>query len=171
MQILKYAFALLPQSSTSTKLLDEELRFHKFVHIASSTYPIRSNTEIRKTLGSFPLDANLFYIGMIPVSQHPAAWHSFVECDDALHRIYRLHPLSLEMNGVRQYMGSQWFISSYEFAKYLAEAEEGSFVQQYINYAKHIIVADEGFFATVLRHSRFCEKHHNSNMLHLYFDR
>lgn len=171
LNILKYAFALLPQSSTSAQLPNQELHFHKFIHLASSTYPIRSNTQIRKTISSYPLDANLFYIAMKPTEPHPSTWQYFVECDDAVHRIYRLHPLSLKHNGIRQYMGSQWFISSYEFAKYLATAEKGSLVQQYIDYAKHVIVADEGFFSTVLRHSRFCQKHHNGNFLHLHFDR
>ena len=139
--------------------------------MASSSYPIRSNTHIRKTLASYPLDANFFSIAMKPIKPHPAGWQYYVECDDAVHRIYRLKPLDMNENGINQYMGSQWFISSHEFAEYLAEARDRSMVQQYLEYAKHIMVADEGFFTTVLRHSEFCSKHQNSNFLHLHFDR
>lgn len=172
LNILKYSFALLPQESTLTPLPKSPLQFHKFIHLASSTYPIKSNTQIRRTIAEYPLDANLVQIAMKPIEPHPATWQYFVECDDAVHRIYRLHPLSHKAgNGVDLYMGSQWFIISNEFAYYLAKPEKGSMVQQFIEYAKHIIIADEGFFSTVLRHSRFCTKHHNSNFLHLQFDR
>jgi hypothetical protein len=111
------------------------------------------------------------FIAMKPVEPNPAAWQYFVECDDAVHRIYRLHPLTMAKNGIQQYMGSQWFIISNEFAEYLAKAEEGSLVQQYIEYSKHVIIADEAFFSTILRNSKFCTMHHNSNFLHLQFDR
>mmetsp|Transcript_351 Transcript_351/g.369 ORF Transcript_351/g.369 Transcript_351/m.369 type:complete len:894 (-) Transcript_351:102-2783(-) len=175
MQILKYSFALLqPLSSTSTStstVLKEPLQFHKFLHISSSTYPIKSNTEIRNTLASYPIDANMLSVVMKPISPNPASWHYFVECDDAVHRIYRLQPLSKDTNhGIDQYMSSQWFVISHEFAKYLAFAEQGTLVQQYIEYAKHVVVADEGFFGTVLRNSEFCTKHENTNFLHLQFD-
>jgi len=172
LNILKYSFALLPQGFTSTQLPKDPLEFHKFIHIASSTYPIKSNSQIRSTIAAYPLDANLVQIAMKPIEPHPAAWQYFVECDDVVHRIYRLHPLSNKAgNGIDLYMGSQWFIISNEFALYLANAKRGSMVQQFIEYAKHIIIADEGFFSTVLRHSRFCTKHHNANFLHLHFDR
>ena len=36
---------------------------------------------------------------------------------------------------------------------------------------EHVVVADESFFGTVLRHTAYCKKHHNSNFLHLQFDR
>ena len=65
---------------------------------------------------------------------------------------------------------SQWFIISREFASYLANPEPGSFLEQYLDYAQHIVVADEGFFGTVLRNTRFCHKHHNWHFLHLQFD-
>ena len=186
LQILQYSFGLLsppspplpPSSSSSStynrdsfKIPKEPLHFHKFVHLASSTYPIKSNTQIRQTVSSYPLDANLFYIAMKPLDPHPATWQYFVECDDAVHRIYRLHPLSKRYNNIQQYMGSQWFIASFEFTKYLAMKPKRSFVREYMHYAKHIIIADEGFFSTVLRHSKFCMKHHNHNFLHLHFDR
>lgn len=172
LNILRYSFGLPPQGSRSKRLLSPPFQFHKFIHLASSTYPIKSNTQIRKTIAEYPLDANLVEVAMKPIKPHPAGWHYYVECDDAVHRIYRLHPLShKDGNGIDLYMGSQWFIISNEFAYYLANAETGSMVQQYIQYAKHFIVADEGFFSTVLRHSRFCTKHHNRNFLHLQFDR
>lgn len=164
MQILRYAFAIDERSRLP-------LEFHKFVHIASTSYPLASNTEILHELSKYPLDANLLYIILKPLRPSFGAWHYFVECDDALHRIYRLHPLQNETNGVELYTSSQWFIISREFAQYLAEAKPGTFVHQYLRYVEHVVVADETFFGTVLRHTSYCTKHHNRNLLHLQFDR
>ena len=166
MQILKYTFALHENSS-----LSHPLQFHKFVHLASTSYPIKSNTEIREVLASHPLDANLMNVIMKPIRPDPAVWHHFVECDDALHRIYRLTPLMKAKHGIDLYTSSQWFIISREFAEYLAQAEQGTLANEFLSYAKHVVVSDETFFGTVLRQSEFCTKHHNRNYLHLQFDR
>ena len=97
------------------------------------------------------------------------SWHYFVECDDAVHRIYQLPPLKEEIHGIHQFMSSQWFISSREFAEYLAKEE--SLAGQYLAYAEHVVVCDEAFFGTVLTQSRFCGTLHNSNLLQYTFDR
>lgn len=171
MQILQYSFGLLPQERTTSKVPNKPLDFHKFINLSSATYPIKSNSKIRQTLSSYPLDANLMYVAMRPLNSAPPLWYYFVECDDALQRIYRLHLVNPNQNGISQYMGSQWMIISHEFAEYLAKAEEGSLVKEYMDYAEHYIIADEGFFNSILRNSRFCTKHENRNFLHLHFDR
>ena len=167
LQILKYAFAI----DTPHQSQQEPLDFHKFVHLASTSYPIASNAEIREKLASFPLDANLMHIIMKPTNPSIGAWHYFVECDDALHRIYRLKPLTTANGGVELYTSSQWFVISREFALYLAENKPGTFVHEYLEYVQHVVVADETFFGTVLRNTEYCTKHHNWHYLHLQFDR
>lgn len=164
MQILEYAFAVDDPKRP-------HLDFHKFVHLAASSYPLASNHVIRETLASFPLDANFLHVIMKPTRPGAHGWHYFVECDDSLHRIYRLPPLQNATAGVELYTSSQWFMISREFAQYLAQAEPGSFVRDYLEYTKHVVVADETFFGTVLRNTAFCTKHHNRNFLHLQFDR
>jgi hypothetical protein len=159
LQLLQYA------------IKDAAIDFHKFVHMSSSTYPLASNPEIRHKLASFPLDANFLYVILQPSRPTSNGWHYFVECDDALHRIYQLQPLRRETAGIDLFTSSQWFIISHEFAEYLAVAEPGSFVDQFARYSEHIVVADETFFGTVLRNTRYCQKHHNVNFLHLQFDR
>ena len=166
MQLLKYSFALLYNSPIQTPL-----DFHKFVHLSASSYPLKSNSEIRERISSFPLDANMMMIIMRPLTPSPTEFHYYVECDDAVHRIYRIPPLTAETHGVDMYTSSQWFIISREFAEYMARAEKGTFVHDYIQYSEHTVVADELFFGTVLKNSEFCTKHHNSNFLHLQFDR
>lgn len=147
-------------------------RFHKLVHIASTTYPLASNTEIRDTLVSYPLDANFLHIILRPNNPTPSVWNYFVECDDALHRIYRLPALNFDRgNGVDIYTSSQWFIISRDFAWYLAAPPKGSFVEKYLGYIEHVVVADEAFFGTVLRNTHFCSTLHNDNFLHIQFDR
>lgn len=166
MQILKYAFAI-------DRPRNPPLKFHKFVHIASTSYPIKSNTAIRRTIASYPLDANMVNVVFKPTNPSSHSWHYFVECDDAVHRIYRLPPQTEDANGegIDLYTSSQWFVLSREFAKYLAQAVPGTFVHQFLEYAEHVVVADETFFGTVLRNTPFCHKHHNDNFLHVQFDR
>ncbi len=145
--------------------------FHKLVHLASTTYPLASNTEIRETLASHPLDANFLHIILRPNNPSPSVWNYFVECDDALHRIYRIQPLMFERgNGIDIYTSSQWFIISREFAWYLASPPKESFVEYYLKYIEHVVVADEAFFGTVVRNTHFCATLHNDNLLHLQFD-
>lgn len=145
--------------------------FHKLVHLASTTYPLASNTEIRDTFASYPLDANFLHIILRPNNPTPSVWNYFVECDDALHRIYRIPALNADRgNGVDIYTSSQWFIISHEFAWYLAKPPKDSFVEYYLEYIEHVVVADEAFFGTVLRNTHFCGTLHNDNFLHLQFD-
>mmetsp|Transcript_5026 Transcript_5026/g.14442 ORF Transcript_5026/g.14442 Transcript_5026/m.14442 type:complete len:479 (+) Transcript_5026:713-2149(+) len=156
MQVLRHAFAL-------------RINFHKFAHIAESTYPVRSNAQIRRQLASYPIDANFVHVIETPTNPHEDNWHYFVECDDAVHRIYRLPPLRWSNSGVDLMTSSQWFILSREFAKYLADAAPGTLVHDMLEYAEHMVVADEQFFGTVLRHTKYCHKHHNGNFLFLEF--
>lgn len=158
LQILHFADQLVPD-------------FTHFVHIASTAYPIASNRRIRNTLADYPADANFLHIILKPARPHHAIWNYFVECDDRLHRIHRLPPMTHETHGADFYTSSQWFIISKEFAHYLANPEPGDFLPQYLDYIQHAVVADENFFGTVLRNTHFCNKHHNWNFLHLQFDR
>jgi Core-2/I-Branching enzyme len=165
LQLLQYA--LLETSLAHHALSD----FDKFVHLASTSYPLASNREIKERLAQFPIDANLLYAVMKPARPKPWGWHYFVECDDRLHRIHRLSPWQNSTHGVDLYTSSQWFMLSREFALHLAAPPPGSFVDLFLQYARHVVVADETFFGTALLHSPYCAKHHNANFLHLQFDR
>lgn len=146
--------------------------YDKFIHLASTNYPLASNAKIRQTIAHYPVDANLMHIVLKPSRPKPASWHYFVECDDAVHRIHRLPPLVNATAGAELYTSSQWFTLSREFARYLAYAttNPNTFVYEFLQYAQHVVVADETFFGTALLHSPFCDKHHNWNFVHLQFD-
>ena len=47
----------------------------------------------------------------------------------------------------------------------------GLLVRKFTEYAKYVVVADEIFFGTVLRNTKYCHYHHNDNFLHVQFDR
>lgn len=162
LQMVKYAFAI-------DRPMNAPLSFHKFIHLASTTYPIASNQQILDRIASYPLNANLMDVVFKPINPSQGSWHYFVECDDTVHRIYRLPPYVGK--DIDLYTASQWFIISRDFAKYLAMTPRGSFVREFLDYAQHVVVADETFFGTVLRHSKFCYYHHNDNFLHVQFDR
>ena len=70
--------------------------------------------------------------------------------DGRMRRIWRLKP----PRGISMYVGSQWFIISKAFATYLKD--DRHFVPRYIDYGRHTMVADENFFATVIKNSPFC---------------
>lgn len=146
----------------SIAIYDLGWEFDNIINISGSTYPLVSGLEIRKTLSRYA-EKELMATSPIPTIPDPYAWHYFVECDGRLHRIGRLLP----PKNVQLYFGSQWFIITKSFGKYLLEDQD--FVLPYIKYAKHIIVADENFFATVLKHSPFCHKHVNENFLFVDF--
>ena len=137
-----------------------DIHFTHFVHMASTSYPIVSNQHIRNTLAEYPADANFMHIVLKPARPSESIWNYFVECDDRLHRIHRLPVITKERNNADFYTSSQWFIISKEFAHYLAnpQEEEGIFLQQYLDYIEHAVVADENFFGTVLRNTHFCNK-------------
>jgi hypothetical protein len=149
--------------NATLQILDyvDDLNFTHFVHMASTAYPIASNRRIRNTLADYPKDANFVHAILRPASPSLDRWHYFVECDDRLHRIHRLPPLKAETHGADMYTASQWFIISKEFAHYLANPEPGDFLNEYLEYIQHVVVADETFFGTVLRNTPFCAKHHN----------
>ena len=148
----------------------DQFQFTHFVHMASTAYPIKSNRRIRNTIADYPKDANFLHVILKPARPSPAIWNYFVECDDRLHRIYRLTPMRKEIHKADAYTASQWFIISKEFATYLANPQPGTFLHQFLEYCRHVVVADETFFGTVLRNTHFCHKHHNWNFLHLQFD-
>lgn len=161
MQLMRYAMA--------TDRAGDALAFHKFVHLSATTYPIKSNKKIRHVLSEYPIDANFHWMNKQPSSPHEESWYYFVECDDAVHRIHRLPPKRWENSGIDIMTSSQWHISSREFVEYMAEARPGTFIHEYLQYIEHVVVADEQFFGTVLRHTKFCHKHERTNFLYLEF--
>jgi len=150
--------------------LQQNLDYDKFIHLASTNYPLASNAKIRQTIAKYPLDANLMNIVLKPSRPNRASWHYFVECDDAVHRIHRLPLLTNATANVELYTSSQWFTLSREFAHYLAYPQPGTFVYEFLEYVQHVVVADETFFGTALLHSPYCDKLHNWNFVHLQFD-
>ncbi|GMH80513.1 hypothetical protein TL16_g08576 [Triparma laevis f. inornata] len=139
--------------------------FNKVVNVASTSYPMKNNKAIREEISQQSLDTNYLEIRPSPNRPNTNAWHYYLECDDKMHRIYRLS----QPKGVDMYVGSQWFMISREFAEMLVDGSS-RFVQEYLDYGSHVVVADENFFATVLKNSRLCGKHVNKNHLHVQFD-
>ncbi|GMH88968.1 hypothetical protein TrVE_jg13725 [Triparma verrucosa] len=139
--------------------------FNKVVNVASTSYPMKSNQAIREEIARHSLDSSYMEIRPSPNRPSVNSWHYYLECDDVVHRIYRL----AKPTGIEMYVGSQWFMISREFAEMLVDGSS-RFVQEYLDYGSHVVVADENFFATVMKNSRLCGKHVNKNHLHVQFD-
>lgn len=141
------------------------LKFDRIINLSGTTYPLATPAEIRGALSKYGVEDQLMHVSPKPNVPFAKAWHYFVECDNRLHRIARFglpHGLPLRT-------GSQWFVISRNFAEYLLTDEE--LVMPYMAYARHIIIADENFFATMLLSSPYCHRHVNSNFLHVKFDK
>mmetsp|Transcript_22951 Transcript_22951/g.36066 ORF Transcript_22951/g.36066 Transcript_22951/m.36066 type:complete len:728 (-) Transcript_22951:387-2570(-) len=140
------------------------LPFHWLANLSGYTYPLAAVEIYRRGLSELGARRSYMEIRPKPHDPNPRAWHHFVECDDALHRLTRLQrPKELEM-----FVGSQWFTVSREFVEYVANGE--GFAGEYANYAKNLVVADENYFGTVMKNSRLCHTHTNRNFHHIQFD-
>ena len=139
--------------------------FDWLINLSGATYPLKPNAMIVEKLASLPTNATTFMeVNPTPTEPAPNTWHYFVECDNRLRRIWQL----ARPNGISMYTGSQWFIASKPFVEWIIEDKK--FVPQYAEYGKHTVVADENFFATLIKNSPFCELHTNTNLVHVQFD-
>jgi len=144
--------------------LREVHEFDWLINLSGTSYPMVSNQRIWKTLAEYPSNSNFMSIsqwkGQVPQNM----WYYYEECDNMLRRIARLAPLP----GLRMHIGSQWFVATRAFASYVVSNE--TLVTQYTRYARHTMVPDESYFATILKHSPHCATHVNTNFLHVHFD-
>ncbi|CAM9343830.1 unnamed protein product [Phaeothamnion confervicola] len=141
-----------------------QVSFDWIVTLSAATYPLQSNAAIRAELASHP--ANAVFVDLNPKPHKPAstAWHYYVECDSRLHRIGR----NVAPRGIDMHVASQWVLLPPDFARWLVH--DVSLVPRYTEYARHVVVADENFFATVAIASPFCRRIVRKNFLHVQFD-
>ncbi|CAM9930830.1 unnamed protein product, partial [Ectocarpus fasciculatus] len=145
---LKYAF-------------DHDLSFDFAIDMSGQSYPIKSNEVIRKTLAG---DSNKIYMDIRadPNVPAPELWHHYVECDNRGHRITRM----ATPRGMHLFMGSQWFILPRHAVQWLLT---DSLPREFIEYAKHIMVADEHYFTTLIKNSPYCADQVGKNLNYLVF--
>ena len=128
--------------------------FDFMVLLSGSTYPLQSNRHIRTALAAAGNQGDILGdIGYEPVVKAPAYWHSYVECDDRLHRVGRL---TYPSGDVEIYQGAQWWAISFAAATWLVSGS--GLPQRYAEYAQHTRVPDEHYFSTMFRHSPFCDR-------------
>ncbi len=139
------------------------IKFDFVIDISGTTYPIKSNQFIRKTLAS---NLNTIFMDVLLEPNRPEShmFNHFVECDGALHRIARL-PI---IKGINMHIGSQWFALPKHVAQWILTDR---LPKEYIEYAKNVIIADENYFATMFMNSPFCAKATNKNLLFVLFDK
>jgi hypothetical protein len=137
--------------------------FDYMIDISGTSYPIKSNEAIRRELAQKPAAV---YMDVHATPNVPPAdmWHHYVECDDALHRIGRLTPA----RGMHMHVGSQWFAVPRHVVQWFLE---NPLPYQYAQYAQHVVVADENYFATLFMNSPYCGDLVPKNMLFVLFDK
>ncbi len=143
--------------------VNDGITFDYMIDISGTTYPLVNNKAIRTELSKKPGYTHMEYQNR--AGRPPAdMWQNFVECDGVLHRIARLTP----PRGINMYTGSQWFILPYHVVHWFLN---NPLPKDYIHYAKHVVVADEHYFATMFRNSPFCDEIVTKNHVFLLFDK
>lgn len=142
---------------------NKNITFDYFLLASGSSYPIKSNKFIRESLAK---DPNTVFMDITPEPSKPDPhlWHHFVECDGFLHRIARM----AYIKGINMFIASQWFAAPRHVVQWFIQS---SLATQYIDYAKHIIIADENYFATMIMNSPYCADERKRNLVFLFFDR
>jgi hypothetical protein len=142
---------------------DQGIHFDYLIDISGTTYPLKSNAFIRKSLAQSPNTVHLETNGL-PTKPDQAMWNQFVECDGNLHRIARMPYI----RGINMYVSSQWFAVPRHYVHWLLHS---TLVAEYERYAQYIIVADENFFATMFFNSPFCKAEVKRSLVYLLFDK
>ena len=158
------AFSIVNATLNAMRLaLNNNVSFDYFLLASGSSYPIKSNKFIRETLSK---DPNTVFMDVTPERSKPDPhlWHHFVECDGSLHRIARM----TYIKGINMFIASQWFAVPRHIVQWYIES---SLARDYIDYAKHIIIADENYFSTMLMNSPYCTDERKKNLVFLLFDR
>lgn len=158
------AFSIVNATLNGMRLAwTRNISFDYLLLVSGSSYPIKSNRFIRQVLAKSP---NTVFMDVAPDPSRPDThlWHHFVECDGALHRIARM----TYIKGINMFISSQWFAAPRHLVQWFLESR---LPKDYSEYAKHIIIADENFFATMFMNSPYCQDEVNRNLLFLLFDR
>lgn len=142
---------------------NKNIEFDFMMDISGTTYPLKSNNFIRKSLAENP---NAVFMETYPAPVKPEAsmWHQFVECDGALHRVARMPFL----RGINMHVSSQWFAVPRHYVHWLLHS---ALPLDYIHYAQYIIIADENYFATMFFNSPFCKAEIKKTLVFLLFDK
>ena len=143
---------------------DASSSFDYLIDLSGTSYPIKSNEEIRKMLAAGKPGAVYMDVQTEANRPMPEMWQMFIECDDKLHRVARM-PI---LRGMNMHVGSQWFaLPRHVVDWYLHNPLPIS----YIDYAQHIVVADENYFATLFKNSPYCRDQGTMNLLFVLFDK
>eukprot|EP01035_Chromulina_nebulosa_P028023 gene28023-36926_t len=158
------AFSIVNATLNAMRLAwSKNITFDYFLLASGSSYPIKSNRFIRESLAK---DPNTVFMDVTPEPSKPDPhlWHHFVECDGFLHRIARM----AYIKGINMFIASQWFAAPRHIVQWFIQS---SLAREYIDYAKHIIIADENYFATMIMNSPYCTDERKRNLVFLLFDR
>jgi len=142
---------------------ERRVQFDYMIDISGTTYPLVGNKAIRTVLAQRP---GFTYMDVHERPSRPSAdmWHSYVECDDNLHRISRLSTV----RGMNMFVGSQWFALPWHVVHWFLH---NLLPIDYITYAKRVVVSDEHYFATLFKNSPYCDELVSQNLLFVLFDK
>jgi len=143
--------------------IKSRVEFDYMLHLSGTTYPLVDNLAIRTALSEHP---GRTYMDIQGQPNRPAVdtWFNFVECDGAVHRVSRL----TQLRGMSMFVGSQWFALPWHVVHWFATNRLPS---DYVHYAKHVVVADENYFATMIKNSPYCEEVERRNHVFVLFDK
>ncbi|MBI4757328.1 MAG: hypothetical protein HY778_18360 [Betaproteobacteria bacterium] len=137
--------------------------YDRYCLLTGADYPIKSNARILDTLGSSSTE----FIECFTTSDaawidryrffHPLQWNESAGAR-ALRRLARtpLVPVRRPPLGLTPYWGSTWWQLSGAAARYVVEFVDRH--PQYLRYYRHVWIAEEMFFQTILGNSPFAQR-------------
>ncbi|GKX61623.1 Core-2/I-Branching enzyme [Pragia fontium] len=134
------------------KLLESGIKWTFFINLSGQDFPLKSSQFIHNYLTS--------HIGkdFIKLSEQyktrPETRHRIEEyvTDSGNEIIANPEKKRSFMPGVIPYIGNQWFILSRKFCEFLTYSPE---VDRFIDFYRHTLIADEGFFQTVIMNTSY----------------
>lgn len=134
------------------ELLKMGLKWKFFINLSAQDFPLKSQTEIHKFLSKhigkdFLKVSNQMQVRpdtMHRVEEYVTESGDQIITEPVVKRAF--------MQGVTPYIGNQWMILSRKFCEFVTHSPE---VERFKNFYKNTLIADEGFFQTVIMNTSY----------------
>lgn len=134
------------------ELLKKGLKWDFFINLSAQDFPLKSQAYIQNFLGSHLGKDFLKVANQLKV--RPDTMHRvedyFTESGDQV--ITESVTKRAFLKNVTPYIGNQWMILSRKFCEFLTHSPE---VDRFKEFYRHTLIADEGFFQTVIMNTSY----------------
>jgi len=134
------------------KLVNMDVKWEYFINLSGQDFPLKSQAEILSFLN---LHKGVEFIKVADQAKiRPETLHRIKDYVQEVGDKLEIDPLANRMflKGVTPYIGNQWMILSRAFCEFITYSPE---LKKFENFYRNTLIADEGFFQTVLMNTTF----------------